>query len=419
MHGNVFRKVSLDRLASPEQLDQLMQVTTPKGWVALLALGGLLVTGLVWGFIGSIPDGVSGPGILVQSGGVLEVVPVSSGRVVDVSVRVGDLVSEGQVVARLAQPELSDRLQQAQATLEDLRRRHRELIAFGRHDVSLQQQYIEQQRENLQESIRADDQSLAWLKEKIASQDQLVAQGLLTRATLLTTRQQYEALRDKLARSQSELTQLSSRQLSLVNDNRGAVQASQFKVDEAASQVAQLERELRAASAVTSPYTGRVLEIMTDQGELVGRGEPILTMAQAGRNVKELEAIIYVPSVQGKRVRPGMMIQIAPATVKQEEHGLMLGRVTYVSDFPATAQGMKRVLRNDALVSGLAGGDAPYEVHADLLLDPHTYSQYKWTSAEGPPIRIQSGTLAVGNVVVDTRRPIEMVLPFIRKHTRL
>ena len=48
---SVFRKVSLDRLASPEQLDQLMQITTPKGWVALLALSVLLLTAIVWGCV--------------------------------------------------------------------------------------------------------------------------------------------------------------------------------------------------------------------------------------------------------------------------------------------------------------------------------------------------------------------------------
>ena len=38
----IFRKVALERLSSPEQLDQLMQVTSPKGWLALAGLGALL-----------------------------------------------------------------------------------------------------------------------------------------------------------------------------------------------------------------------------------------------------------------------------------------------------------------------------------------------------------------------------------------
>ncbi|MEY4095680.1 MAG: hypothetical protein RLZZ53_2879, partial [Acidobacteriota bacterium] len=34
----IFRKVALDRLASPEQLDLLMEVTSPRSWIALVAV---------------------------------------------------------------------------------------------------------------------------------------------------------------------------------------------------------------------------------------------------------------------------------------------------------------------------------------------------------------------------------------------
>ena len=70
MQKPIFRQAALERLSSPEQLDQLMQVTTPKGWLALIALAGLLVTAVVLGFVGSIPVTVTGQCILLNSGGV-------------------------------------------------------------------------------------------------------------------------------------------------------------------------------------------------------------------------------------------------------------------------------------------------------------------------------------------------------------
>jgi HlyD family secretion protein len=97
----------------------------------------------------------------------------------------------------------------------------------------------------------------------------------------------------------------------------------------------------------------------------------------------------------------------------------MLARITYVSDFPATPRGMRRVLKNDKLVASLAGADAPYEVHADLLIDANTVSKYKWSSSLGPPLRIQSGTLASAQITVASRRPVEMVLPLLREYTGL
>jgi HlyD family secretion protein len=130
-----------------------------------------------------------------------------------------------------------------------------------------------------------------------------------------------------------------------------------------------------------------------------------------GRTVKDLEAVIYVPSSTASRSRSACRRLIAPRTVKQEEFGMMLGRVTYVSDFPATSRGMRRVLKNDKLITGLAGSDAPYEVHADLLVDASTASKYKWSSSQGPPLRIQSGTLAVAHVTVASRRPSSWWFP--------
>jgi HlyD family secretion protein len=94
----VFRKVSLDRLSSPEQLDQLLSVTDRRGWIALAAMGAVLAAGLVWGVLGSIPQNVRGTGILVKTGGVLEVIPVAGGLITDVSVNVGETVTEGQTI---------------------------------------------------------------------------------------------------------------------------------------------------------------------------------------------------------------------------------------------------------------------------------------------------------------------------------
>ncbi|HST59266.1 MAG TPA: hypothetical protein VLK84_11265, partial [Longimicrobium sp.] len=75
--------------------------------------------------------------------------------------------------------------------------------------------------------------------------------------------------------------------------------------------------------------------------------------------------------------------------------------------------------KNDQLVTALSGEDAPYEIHADLIPDPdaRNASRYRWSSSSGPPIRIQSGTLATAGVVVERRRPILMVIPQLRKHT--
>ena len=67
---SVYRKVSLERLSSPEQLDMLVQVTDVRGWLALSAIGILLVMVIGWGIWGCIPSQINMPAIVLNNEGV-------------------------------------------------------------------------------------------------------------------------------------------------------------------------------------------------------------------------------------------------------------------------------------------------------------------------------------------------------------
>jgi HlyD family secretion protein len=410
----IFRKVALDRLSSPEQLDQLMQVTTSRGWMALATVGALLATAIGWSIMGSIPERIAGRGILLQSGGVFEVVSQSGGRVADLPIRVGDMITEGQVIARLAQPQLTEQIQQARTRVAELEAQYEEMRGFTERDAELQAVSLAERRANLNKSIETAEVSLAALGEKIEVQEQLVRQGLITRQTLLGTVQEHARVKEAVRTHQNQLTELRVQGLQAQNRSQQELQTRRSQLLEAKRELANLESDLNRQAQVTTAYSGRVLEVMAEQGGMVERGSPILTVSLTGKAVRNLEAVVYVPSTHGKKVKRGMEIQIAPSTVKKEEFGYLLARVTYVSDFPATQQGMQRVLKNSQLVSALSGSDAPYEIHADLIPDVGNPSQYRWSSSEGPPLRIQSGTLATANIVVERRRPIFMVLPQLR-----
>ena len=66
---SVYRKVSLERLSSPEQLDMLVQVTDVRGWLALSAIGILLVMVIGWGIWGRIPSQINMPAIVLNNEG--------------------------------------------------------------------------------------------------------------------------------------------------------------------------------------------------------------------------------------------------------------------------------------------------------------------------------------------------------------
>jgi HlyD family secretion protein len=105
--------------------------------------------------------------------------------------------------------------------------------------------------------------------------------------------------------------------------------------------------------------------------------------------------------------------------VKREEYGSLLGKVTWVAEFPSTSRGMIRLLGNEALVTKLMQQGPPIQVNVALERDPSTPTGYRWSSSRGPNLKISSGTLASGDVVVQEDRPFRLIIPKIREATGL
>ena len=54
MNNNIFRQKSIDRVSSPEKLDDYIRVTTPSVWITLAAIVILLVGLIIWGTFGEL-----------------------------------------------------------------------------------------------------------------------------------------------------------------------------------------------------------------------------------------------------------------------------------------------------------------------------------------------------------------------------
>lgn len=273
----LFRQAALERLSSPDQLDQMGRVTRPRSWLSLLALSLVLLAALVWGFLGRLPVQVTGQGILLSANGLHSIVSPVTGQVVGVDFGVGDVVQAGQIVAHVS------------------------------------------------ESGQAD------------------------------------------------------------------------------------------ALPVISPYSGRIVERLVDVGSPIEKNAPLLNLEGLNPEGRvDLEAVIYMDPAEGKKIHPGMEVQVSPSTVRREEYGFMLGQVASVGQFPATPQGMLRVLGNSELVKTLAGGGAPIEVRVTLVPDADNPSGYAWSSPSGPPMQVDSGTLCDASITLEQRRPIGLMIPSLK-----
>ena len=410
--SKIFRKVALERLSSPEQLDQLMQVTDPRGWLALGALIMLLAAAGLWGFLGSIPTEAVGEGILIRRGGVSDLVATGTGPIDEVQVQVGDVIRKGQIVATLRQESLLRQIEETEARKAALEQEFTELQEYAVEQRRLSARNEEQQRDNLKRSIETAEREITILQKRLDAQSDLLAEGLITEQTQLQTEQQLNTASDQLASFKLELDGLELKRLEADQQLEQQLEQRRTSLRDLDLELRETQAALEESARVLSPYDGRVLELMVDRGDVVNPGTAILSLEIAS---EELIAVLFVPGALGKQVRPGMEARISPLNVKREEYGFMLGEVTWVAEFPSTSRGMTRLLANQELVTKLMQEGPPIQIDVRLERDAATPTGFRWSSSTGPNLEISSGTLTGGSVVVREARPISLVIPKIRK----
>ncbi|MEH2231287.1 MAG: NHLP bacteriocin system secretion protein [Nostoc sp.] len=468
--NKLFRKEALERISSPEELDQIMQVVSPKKWLPLVAVGSLVASGLTWSFLGRIPITVTGTGIIVYPSTITSFQSPIAGRLRTVNVRVGDFVNRGDVLATLDQNELMKQLQLVRSKLEQLQQENRDANTVQLLRQNADKQALIQQRQSLQQnlqtvqkltpilrekglnSIQRDRTSqiqslqslrelLPTFKQRLDNRKQLLGEGAISGDTVLQSQQDYlnavrqineaesqlkqldvkeaDAQRQYLENInsikdlESQLKQLDSKQATLAQQDLEAVTTRQKEIQEVRRNITQLALQLSSNSLIKSTYSGRVLEISATPGQVVLQGTPIGAIAAQKRSV-QLESVAFFPVGDGKQIQPGMKLQVTPSTVQRERFGGIIGAVTDVSAFPVTKEGALSVVGSSEFVEGLMSQGPQILITARLQPDTSTVSHYKWSSSKGPEMKVTSGTTTSVQVTVEERAPITFVLPILR-----
>jgi len=414
--AKLFRKISLERLASPEELDIMMRVTTPKGWLALLGIGVLIIIASIWSIYGSIPEKVTGSGLFIKSGGVFDVVSLTSGQLLGIYANVEGIVDKAQIIAKVAQPELKDQISELERNLIELKSEHIRMEKNIDLDIKMQKEHMKNQLAHIIRSIEFWENRLKWLKEKKIDQTQLLTMGLITEQTFLNTMQEINSAMQQIEKDQNQIKEIKIREFQLRDNKKRELVQSQQLINKQQRKLDALMNSLELKSRVLSPFTGRVIEIKAEPGKLISSGESILTLELIGESTNDLEVVVYVAPTEGKKVNHGMKAQISPSIVKQEEYGYILGMVTHVAEFPSTIKGMMRVLQNNSLVQTLSSKGAPIEIYVDLIPDSETKSGFKWSSPKGDTVTVQSGTLCNVTFTISEKAPISLVIPLFKKY---
>lgn len=466
----IFRQQSLEKLSSPDRLDEMLRIVNPPTWITLATIGVGLLLVLSWAIFGRIPAVVNGTAILIRPKQVVGFQSGATGPIAAIHVGVGDVVEVGRLLAQIHLPTLEKQLEQERARLAHYKSRSGEMARLehqlaekelvhiaGQHDKLGQriealraaaerarqrdQAYIAKQRSNLVETR----ERILLLKDKLEQRRRATEELALAR--IVGTDQQIDAQRQQIENELrlAELEVKSSeidlhegqsldsyeaqmdllRQLEIESDGlrlqEMAIQRrlleseilSETEIAGIENRIGELETQLASQGRILSEHAGRVIELTVSQGAHVSIGQRIGKL-EIENPAAELRALAYFSVKDGKKLRPGLPIRVSPATVERERFGAIRGTVEAVSDYPVTTEAAANQIGDLELARRLLGGDSSIEVLARLALDPSSPTGYAWTSGKGPPdVSITAGTTARIRATIEERAPITLLLPFL------
>ncbi len=468
----MFRKEALERLSSPEHLDRLMQVVRLKDWLPLTTFSILLFLIALWSIVGRIPIMVSGQGVLIRPRRVVKFESSRTGQLKFLNVRNGQCIEKDYVLATIDPSDLKQQLQlqrnkhaqlQAQARESDrlwLQRMQQEKEELAGKTTSLQQRLrnalaltpllkekalnaIEQESQSVKQQLKDARELAPVLGEILTRRKKLFTQGAISQDNVLEAEQEYRSSVQIISQLKAQLKQLEVKEIEaqqqflenlstikeiqaqlqefktrskrLEQENREAANQRKNEIEEVKRLIARLEKQVADRSQILSPQAGCVLEITAQVGQFVNPGTRLGSI-EVQEKASKIVSINYFTVKDGKRIKPGMPIHITPDTVKRERFGGLVGQVIKVSPFPVTKEGASTLVGNPEVIENLIGQKgATLEAIAQLEPDSSTFSGYKWSSSQGPQLKMSAGTTTQVWVKVEERAPITFILPILRE----
>lgn len=349
LHGDI-------RLATPPRLMA----------VALVALA-LLAALVAFAVLGEATRKVRVGGVLLPSGGLFQLTAPQPARLHELSVREGDVVDAGQVLAVLQLGGRSGKGDTAALLDHSLRARMEALRSEAR---SLQAQADQRQaalRERLH-SLQADELQAQGELEAVQGRVQiaqaslqrdssLAAQGFLSDAQLQVRREALLELqiRERSARRALEVLRRETQGVQAeIQGTRLQARAQQAQVDRALAALEQEGAELAARDMLQllAPRPGVVGHVPVHAGQSLQVGQTLLSLLPATRSGQPLRAELYAASRTCGFVEPGQPVWLRLHAFPYQKFGMLPGQVVDVSRTPVLPQdlpgGLAQVLLDAA-----------------------------------------------------------------------
>lgn len=99
--AQLFRKSSIERLSSPEQLDKSIIVTSPISWIALIGIAFIIVCFVIWTICGSMPSILNAKGIISNGIYTNSIYAEYTGEVSEISVVEGEKINKETIICKI------------------------------------------------------------------------------------------------------------------------------------------------------------------------------------------------------------------------------------------------------------------------------------------------------------------------------
>ncbi|CAO3425139.1 hypothetical protein [Azospirillum endophyticum] len=416
-----FRAEAAEAATSVSQVDDALEVVRPPVLAFCVTLALLVVGVAVWASLTDVPIKVTGQGILVSPGGVIDVVSESNGRINDIRFKPGDVIRPGDIVALVDQSEQKLRLAEAEGELQDALAARDDMRRFQERDLHADEVWRQAREQAVDGNIASLQERQRMMTEREELVRQLADRGLTTRDRAIAAKIELFTIRSDLEMQRNELQTMALDATRRQTQREKDMLAADQRVATASRAVESARDRLQRYAAVLSPYGGRVVEAKANIGQVVSSGAPIVSVERDGAlpgQGSDLVALVYVGAQDGKKLRHGMEADVSPAPVRKEEHGHLVGRVDRVADTPASSAGMLRTLQNDALVGEFQKTlRTPFEIMIRLERDPA--GALRWSTGNPPKFSMDGGTLVSVEITVQKVRLIALALPVLQQWLRL
>lgn len=407
--NSIFRPAAVEHYSDASQFEQTFLPIRYKKWIIRGSLALLFIGLLIWFFFGTLPIEAQGVGIAVNAEGLSNVEAAFSGVIKRLNVQVGEYVQQGDLLAVIYNPEIETRLNTTHQTIENLQKRIVHLREEVEKEKKAEKEAISEEIKAANYKIKVLEKEIPILQEDVHNKEDLASRGLFDSQSLQESKELLWSKQTDLETTKANLSHFYF--LFKKGYRQQEVDALQEQLLAALQDKSLLEAQLNYKN-IYSPVAGIVLEWFIHADKYVAAGDLIARLEIHSKEKSHKVFYGYLPVEIGRKVRLNAEVAIELTTVKQQEYGAILGNIVSFSPYAISPENLTQLINNPALIHHfMQQHEAVIQVVIEPQRDSKTISGYRWTSGEGPPIQLTSGTLCTFKGLVEEVHPYLYVIP--------